>query len=994
MKKTKAVGKFPVLWTILSVLCVILLIASIVGNVVASQYASVINIYLGAETTKIVSTGDAGDSEYFKSDYESMEELQKADYDVAERLTEEGAVLLKNADNSLPISSSAKVSVFGHSSIDIVPCGTGSADIDATGAPTLKEALESRGVQVNDTLWQFYLDNAENYQTNPKKGDAGIRTGDGTVKGVYTVNEIPWSQYSSSVTGSFSSYNDAAIVVISRIGGEMFDIPSSLDDPQENSDGNMLSLTNQERELLEKVSGQFDNTIVLINSANALEMDFVDQDQYGVDSVLWIGYTGVAGLYGVADVLVGNSNPSGHLPDTYCIDNTTNPSMVNMYGGEWTNMSDYDDLKNMQLDGNTAFNVYQEGIYVGYRYYETRYEDVVLGQGNAGNYNYAQTVKYPFGYGLSYTTFEYSDFSVEEKEDSFEVSVKVTNTGSAAGKEVVQVYFQSPYTDYDKENQVEKASIELCGFDKTDVLEPGSSEEVKITVDKEDLRAYDSEGEGTYILDAGDYYFTVATDAHEALNNVLAAKAAAGTAVDTAKMTSAGDASFVYSWNNPELDTKTYSVSNYGEKDYAIENQFEEADLNKIEGSEQEITYVSRSDWEGTFPKQKYMVKLTQPMHDEMTGIKKYVSPETDEKMPTMGADNGMTLSMMIGKDFDDPLWEDLLDQVTYEEMANLIGLGYHSTAAVDSVSKPATVDENGPQGFTKKLTGVDGATCAYSDENIMAATWNKELMEEVGEHIGEDTMAAGGSGLYGPAMNTHRNAYGGRNFEYYSEDGYLAGMIAAAEVKGIQSKGVYVYIKHFALNDNETNCRCIATFANEQSIREIYLQPFEYAVVDGGAYNVMNSFARIGVVWTGAHEGLMTNVLRNEWGMRGFALTDYSSSGTTYNVFYGLLAGTDAWDCSTKDNWTKRLLQKEGDQDVALTQAMRNATHRILYTVANSNAMNGLASGDKVVKITPWWQMAIYALIGVTAVLSALFLFLMVRGIMAWKKAKAERRL
>ena len=265
--------------------------------------------------------------------------------------------------------------------------------------------------------------------------------------------------------------------------------------------------------------------------------------------------------------------------------------------------------------------------------------------------------------------------------------------------------------------------------------------------------------------------------------------------------------------------------------------------------------------------------------------------------------------------------------------------------------------------------------------------------MEEVGKHIGEDTMAAGGSGLYGPAMNTHRNPYAGRDFEYYSEDGFLSGKIAAAEVQGIQSKGVYVYIKHFVLNDNETNCRCIATFANEQSIREIYLQPFEYAVVDGGAYNVMNAFSRIGVIWSGAHEGLMTEVLRNEWGMRGFALTDYSTSGTTYNVFLGLLAGTDSWDCSSADNWTKRLLQKESEATPELVCAMRQATHRILYTVANSNAMNGIASGDKVVKVTPWWQMAIYALIVVTAILSVVFLILMIRGIMAWKKAKASTK-
>ena len=997
MKRAKTVGKFPVLWTILTVLCAVLLIASLVGNYIASQYASVINIRFQTETTKLVSDkNDDTDTEYFKSDYDSTDELKDADKDVAERLTEEGCVLLKNDNNTLPLqtseSSKLKVSVFGHSSIDVIPCGTGSADIDATGAPTLKEALESRNLEVNSTLWDFYEANRDAYKTNPAKGDQGIRTGDGTVQGVYTVNEIPWSAYTSEAKSSLSSYNDAAIVVISRIGGEMFDIPSSLEDPQENDDGNMLSLTYNEEELLRQVSSQFDKVIVLINSTNAMEMDFMDQAQYGIDSALWIGYTGVVGLYGVADLLVGNENPSGRLVDTYCYDNTTAPSMVNMYGAEWTNAADYTDLDFQHLDGNMYYNVYQEGIYVGYRYYETRYEDVVLGTSGAGNYNYASTVKYPFGYGLSYTDFTYSDFAVEEQDDTFEVTVTVTNTGDVAGKEVVEVYFQSPYTDYDKENGIEKSAIELCGFDKTDLLDPGASETVTISVDKKELRTYDSENAKTYILDAGDYYFTVATDAHEALNNVLAAKAADGVSVNTAAMTSAGDATFTYKWNNPQLDTTTYAVSNDGEEDFAITNQFEGADLNKIDDGEQGITYVSRSDWSGTMPTEKVLLTLTQTMHDEITGIKEYEMEETDEEMPTMGKSGSMTLAQMIGKDYDDPDWEELLDQITYEEMAELIGLGYHSTAVISSVAKPATVDENGPQGFTKKLSGVDEAICAYTDENIMAATWNVELMEEVGEHIGEDTMAAGGSGLYGPAMNTHRSPYAGRDFEYYSEDGFLAGKIAAAEVTGIQSKGVYVYIKHFALNDSETNCRCISTFANEQSIREIYLQPFEHAIIEGGAYNVMNSFARIGVTWCGAHEGLMTEVLRNEWGMRGFAITDYSTTGKTYNVYQGLLAGTDTWDCSNSDTWQKRLLNHEEKNDVALVWAMRQATHRILYTVANSNAMNGISPTTTIKHITPWWQMAIYAIIALFAVLTVFFGYKMVKGIISWKKHKANK--
>ena len=371
----------------------------------------------------------------------------------------------------------------------------------------------------------------------------------------------------------------------------------------------------------------------------------------------------------------------------------------------------------------------------------------------------------------------------------------------------------------------------------------------------------------------------------------------------------------------------------------------------------------------------------------------------SETEMPTMGAQNGLTLAMMIGKEYDDPAWEDLLDQLTFEEMATLIGQGYHNTAVVPSVSKPATVDDNGPQGFTQSLTGVAVSLTAYSDENIMAATWNKELMEEMGECLGEDCMELGASGLYGPAMNIHRTAYSGRNFEYYSEDPYLSGAIAAAEVKGIQSKGVYVYIKHYALNDSETMCRCISTWANEQAIREVYLEPFKKAVVDGGAYNVMNAFARVGVVWSGAHEGMQTNVLRGEWGMKGFSLTDFSGNAQfeAYGVYmksfdaaWGVLAGTDCWDSSSV-SWTNDLnnLYKD-DPDVC--QAMRQASHRILYTVANSNAMNGISTSQEVVAITPWWQTALYALCVVTAgmtVVSGVILFRSIKKAKALKKAE-----
>ena len=985
-KKKTGVAK----WSVLTALFAILTVVCIVGTNFALSASQAINIFLDIETYKIVDNGDGEDedTEYFKSEYSSQEELEAAGADVAERVHEEGSVLLKN-NGVLPLSADAKVSTLSHSSIDFVTCGTGAADIDTSEAPTLKEALESRGLTVNPTLWDFYESGAgSTYIRYPGKLANQTEGAGGRMN--FQVNEVPMSVYTSDVKSSLSSYNDAAIVTISRISGEGADL--AYDGFVDGT--NFLELTEEEKDLLKMANENFDNIIVLINSTNAIECDFIDDEAYGIDAVLWVGYTGEWGLNGVADILVGNANPSGRLVDTYCIDNTTNPAMVDVYANVYSNYDETDTSKwynvaGGQLDGNAAYITYQEGIYIGYRYYETRYEDVVMGTANVGDYDYASTVKYPFGYGLSYTTFEYSDFKAEydKSTDSFNVEVTVTNTGDVAGKEVVQVYFQSPYTDYDKENGIEKASIELCGFGKTAVLDPGASETVTVNVAREELVCYDETTAQTYILDAGDYYLTVGKDAHDALNNVLAAKG-----YTTANgMTADGNAAMTYLYNVAELDAETYSVSSA--TGYEITNQFEEADLSQYG---YDITYLSRSNWTGTWPTVMTIEATDEMFADGLYMYQTYDGIEGSEtEMPTMGASNGLTLAMMIGKDYDDPAWEDLLDQLTFEEMATLIGQGYHNTAACPSVSKPATVDDNGPQGFTQSLTGVAVSITAYSDENIMAATWNRELMEEMGECLGEDCMMLGASGLYGPAMNIHRNAYAGRNFEYYSEDPYLSGQIASAEVQGIQSKGVYVYIKHFALNDSETMCRCISTWANEQAIREIYLEAFKAPVTEGGAYSVMNAFARVGVVWSGAHYGMQTEVLRNEWGLKGFSLTDFSGNAMfeqyglymkSFDVAHGLLAGTDSWDSSSLA-WTNDLNNLYKD-DADVCQAMRQASHRILYTVANSNAMNGISSSQTVVAVTPWWQTALYALTAVCGVMTVVSVVMVVRKKKASKAA------
>ena len=501
-KKTKKKGSGVVLYSVLTGVFAVLFAAACIGTNLAFASSQAVNIALQVSTYDTRGTDD--DAVYYESDFSSVEELEAHDREIAEQLTGEGAVLLKN-NGALPLSAGDKVSTLSHSSVDIVTCGTGSADIDTSNAPTLKEALEEVGLEVNPTLWDFYTTGAgADYVRTPGKG---VSLGD---RAAWHINEVPVSLYGTNVEAadvaagseitdvrsSFAEYGDAAIVTISRVAGEGADLEYG-----DYTDGtNVLSLTQEERDMLEMANEEFDKVIVLINSTNALECGFIDDPAYGVDAVLWIGYTGTWGLNAVADILVGNVNPSGKLVDTYCYDNTTAPGLVGYYAQTYSNFDENDtatwySVSNGGLDGNAYYIAYQEGIYVGYRYYETRYEDVVLGQGNAGDYDYASTVAYPFGYGLSYTTFDWSDFSAgyDAASDSFTVNVTVTNTGSVAGKEVVQVYFQSPYTDYDRQNGIEKASVELCGFDKTELLEPGASETVTITVPRSELACYDAE---------------------------------------------------------------------------------------------------------------------------------------------------------------------------------------------------------------------------------------------------------------------------------------------------------------------------------------------------------------------------------------------------------------------------------------------------------------------------------------------------------------------
>lgn len=982
-----------VLWSVLTALLAIVLVVGIVANYFGGLYATTVNMYLGTDTFKIV---NASDDVYFTSDFDSAEERQAYEDELCATVEAEGAALLKNDNNALPLAEGAKVSLFARGSVDLMYGGTGSGSVDTSSAPTLQEALNEVGIEINTTLWDWYVSVADQYSRITPSAISDTLVANTQ----YAVNEAPWSEVEAAASDSFAEYGDAAIVVFSRSGGEGADLPAGDIGADiswssgEEGDGNYLTLSQEERDLLAglkelKDAGVFKSIIVLLNTSNAIELDFLNPDvcgvDYGVDACMWIGDVGQTGVNGVAQLLAGEVSPSGSLVDTYWYDNTANPAVINFYARPYSNIDEYG--LEMENDGNQGmYSVYQEGIYLGYRYAETRYEDVVMGTENAGDFDYSTTVAYSFGYGISYTTFAYSDFSVTPTDSSFEVTVTVTNTGNYAGKKTVQVYFQSPYTQYDKDNGIEKASVELCGFAKTDTLEPGTSETVTISVAKTELRTYDSNNAQTYILDAGDYYFTIGTGAHEAINNILAAKGY--TTADG--MDAEGDATLTAKWVQDSLDTEIFSTSEA--TGAAITNLFDEADPNKASYSPGTVTWLSRSDWTGTYPTGTFDLALNDDLMAELE-YTRYDPEEVEqpEEMPTLGADNGLTLPMMMGKDYDDPDWELLLDQLTYDEMVQCITLGFHNTKMCISVSKPATKDENGPQGLTATLTGGESKMC-YTSEDIMAATMNVDLINDMGRCIGEDCLAAGYSGLYGPGINMHRTAYSGRNFEYYSEDPFVAGTICAAETQGIQSKGVYVYLKHVALNDSETSRMGVNTWINEQTAREIYLEVAEKAIVDGGAWCVMSGFNRWGAYWCGEYYNLQTAYLRGELGMRGMSLTDYSGSSEYMDVPDALIGGTDIWDSpSTLIHTTKATEAAYDQNDPYMVQQMKDAMHRILYTVVNSNAMNGWDENTEIVSVTPWWVMAIYAVIAVGAVGTVACAVMLVKNVKLKKAQKAN---
>lgn len=969
-------------WVLLSsYLCLWLVVALVAGSILES-YKGVLNATLGLTgyRTETVSAED-GDYEYFKSNFVQTDEegnilyktdadgyvhqvyddvaLREAALEKANQVQREGTTILWNSEtNGLPLEKNDKVSLFSHSSVDWVYSGGGSGGARVNGASDMKEALTAAGLEVNPTLWSFYTTGA---------GKDYVRTAR------FLINEVPWSKYTETVKNSFSTYGDAAIIVLSRQAGEgsvaqggAFDVTQTEADTPS---GDYYDMSAQERKLLEEViaakkAGIFSKVIVLLNTPTDMWFAPIFEFKENIDSCLWVGQTGYQGLNEIGKILVGDSIPSGHLVDTFLLNTQSNPAFVNSTATMYLNAQSME-LKNLGFQG--MYITYAEGIYVGYKYYETRYEDAVLGQGNADStagavnsaegWNYSEEVAFPFGYGGSYTTFEYSNYDVKLNADgNYEVTLTVTNSGSEKGADAVQIYVQKPYTDYDRQWGIEQAAVNLAGYAKTKELAPGESVTVTIVVDDDAFKTYDANNKKTYIREKTNgfdaYYITAAQDAHEAVNNILAAKGKTPENTNGV-MDAAGTASLVKKFEFDTDDYETYSKSEVTGQE--ITNQFDDTDWNKYENkTEATLTYLSRNDWEATYPKETVKLTMNEKMVDDLTWDK-LIAADPNDQMPLFGQEHTLNLIDMKGLEYNNSAWDTLLNQLTLDEMIKLVGTGYHGTKDISSIAKPAEVTKDGPLGVKQPYqTNSTEYTLSFPSTTLLAASYNDQLAQEVGELMGEDMLHAGVTGIYAPGANIHRMTYSGRNYEYYSEDGFVTGMMTKYQVIGIQSTGCYVNIKHIALNDQEDTRHGVNIWANEQAIREVYLQAFEYVVKDGECTGLMSAFNRLGTKWSGSHKGLLTNVLRGEWGFEGFVISDCAWR-EYMGVVDGLMAGNDCI-LDTVD----LTLYDQAKTNPTVAKALRESVHRVLYVVVNSNAMNGINSNTRIYEVKEWWQVLV----------------------------------
>ena len=877
------------------------------------------------------------------------EETSAEATDLVEDIADEGIVLLKNEGRTLPLTA-GNLNVFGWASTNPVYGGTGSGALnDAYHTVTLLEGLENAGFTLNTELSDFYTA----YRADRPTIAMGTQD--------WTLPEPPASTYTDEMMANAKAFSDTALVVIGRSGGEGADLPTDMAAVIDGSwqDGttsyagsytnnsteyadfeqgqHFLELSKTERDMLDLVCSNFENVVVVYNGANTMELGFVDEYAQ-IKSVLWCPGTGQSGFNALGSILAGTVNPSGKTADTFVYDLTATPTWNNFRAFSYTNADEFAAAGFMIKSTTPRFINYNESIYVGYRFYETAAAEGVI--------DYATTVQYPFGYGLSYTSFSQtmSDLTVDG-EGNISLDVTVTNTGSVAGKDVVEVYYNPPYTN----GGIEKSTANLIAFDKTEMLEPGASETITITFKAEDMASYDADVNKAYVLEAGDYIISINSDSHTV------------------------------------IDSRTYNVPStivYGEgnarstDETVVTNQFDFADGG--------VTYLSRADGFANYA-EATAAPASYEMSDELKASfinnGNYDPNEynnADDVMPTTGASNGLQLVDMRGVDYDDAQWDTFLDQLTINDMDTLIALGGYQTAAVPSIGKVQTYDCDGPASINNNFTGV--GSVGFPSAVMIASTWNPDLASEFGRSIGKMADEMNTTGWYAPAMNNHRSAFAGRNFEYYSEDGVLSGKMAAKAIQGAEEFGVYAYMKHFALNDQEANrCDMLCTWADEQSIREIYLKPFEISVKEGGCDAVMSSFNYIGHKWAGACDELLNKVLRDEWGFVGMVLTDYFGVYGYMDADQAIRNGTD-FCLVNYDTATNHVTDTTSATGV---QAMRQASKNILYTVVNSRtyAEENLNMG------MPTWQIVAIA---ADVVLAAVLIVLEVRTIKGYGRRKA----
>ena len=840
---------------------------------------------------------------------------------LAKEIQSEAITLLQNDDDNLPLASK-KLNVFGWGSTNPVYGGTGSGSMNQSYETTsILDGLKEAGIETNADLSKLYTD---------YRADRPVVA---MAEQDWTLPELPAADYPSDAIASAKEFSDEAMVVIARVGGEGADLPKDMtadgitynDNSTEYKDfqkgQSFLELSQTEKDMIDLVTKNFDKVTLVYNGANIFELGFV-KDYPQIKSVLWCPPAGQTGFSALGDILAGETNPSGKTADTFVYDLTQQPSYNNAGDFKYDNMSEYGTENFEEGETTPAFVNYVENIYVGYKYWETAADE--------GAVDYDEYVQYPFGYGLSYTSFKQEMGDVTYADGKITFDVTVTNTGDAAGKDVVETYVNPPYTN----GGIEKASANLVAFEKTDLLEPGESQTVSIEFDDDDMASYDAKDAKAYVLEKGDYEISIQSDSHTTI----------------AEKTVTVDDDIVY-----DSEGNTHN----GDAIVAT-NVFDDA-----LGEEQGITYLSRADHfanaaEATAAPTNYT--LSDELKETFFNNSDYdptAYDNADDEMPTTGAKNGVRLADLTGKDYDDELWDQLLDQMTFDEMDNLIAFGGYGTQAADSVGKIALTDVDGPASLNNNFTGV--GSIGFPSSTSVACTWNKDLARQFGDGIGDMAHDMHVAGWYAPAMNIHRNAFAGRTFEYFSEDAYLSGVMASEQIAGAQVKGVYAFMKHFALNDQETNRLSeLNTWATEQSIREIYLKPFEMSVKEGGSGAVMSSFNYIGTEWAGSHSGLLNTVLRDEWGFRGMVLTDYFGGYGYMDADRAIRGGSDVMLATTD------ITNHIEDKSATSLLAMRTACHNILYTAANSWLY---ADGEPEVA-TPIWKTITYVVWGVTALL------------------------